>query len=105
MLGWSSAELDSYGRGDLEEFTAKTVASHAALLSRMEQVRIDRVAWTMGEFAEEINGAAAPIVDRAGLVVGAINVSGPTYRFPGTRTQAEIEGALVAACAQVSDRL
>ncbi len=105
MLAWSSAEVDAYGRRDLERFTGRTVASLGALRSRMKQVRVEGVAWTMGEFDEEINGAAAPIVDPTGTIIGAINVSGPTYRFPGKRNRTEIEHVLTTACGHISSRL
>ena len=56
----------------------------------MVEVRRDGYAWTRAEFAEEVNGLAAPILDGTGEAVGAINISGPTYRFPGARGVEEV---------------
>jgi DNA-binding IclR family transcriptional regulator len=35
------------------------------------------------EWAEGINGVAAPIRDPSGALIGVINLYGPAYRFPG----------------------
>jgi DNA-binding IclR family transcriptional regulator len=101
----SNAEVDRYGRGELEVFTDQTVASLTALRERVRQVRREGVAWTLAEFDDEINGIAAAVHDDAGAVVGAVNVSGPVYRFPGDRPGEEIVAALTAACAQITSRL
>lgn len=105
MAEWSSARIDEYGRGELVTPTGRGVGSLTALRDRVRDVRRDGVAWTLGEFDAEINGVAAPIRDAAGSVVGAVNVSGPVFRFPGDRRPGDVVGPLVATCAQISERL
>lgn len=105
LAAWTDDEVARYGQGDLEAFTDQTVTSADGLAARMRLVRDEGVAWTMGEFDEEINGIAAPIRDTNGTVVGAVNVSGPVYRFPADRPEPEIIEALVTACTQIGDRL
>jgi len=66
----------------LERFTPLTVTDPAALRARIRRARIDGYAWTRDEVAEGISSVAAAIAYPDGEVVGAINVFGPTYRFP-----------------------
>jgi DNA-binding IclR family transcriptional regulator len=105
MTTWTRKELEVYGRGEFEQFTQATIADLSGLRSRMEVVRADGFAWTRAEFSEEVNGVAAPIRDGDGLAVGAINISGPIYRFPGSRPETEIIEELVSACRQISSRI
>lgn len=105
MTTWTDQQLDRYAKRELERFTPATVASASELMARMAKVRADGFAWTRAEFSEELNGLAAPILDQSGGAVGAVNISGPTYRFPGERPESEIVRELVSACRQISDRL
>ena len=105
MTTWIDDDLEVYGQRDFERFTPTTVGDLPELRSRMELVRRDGYAWTRAEFSEEVNGVAAPIHDRDGLAVGAINISGPIYRFPGDRPESEIVDDLVSACRQIGNRL
>ena len=105
MTTWTEDDLDRYGRRDFERFTDATVSGPIELKARMAEVRRDGFAWTRAEFAEEVNGIAAPILDGGGEAVGAINISGPTYRFPGDRAEGEIVDELLSACQQISNRL
>lgn len=105
MTTWTRNELEVYGRREFEQFTQATIADLSELGSRMEAVKADGFAWTRAEFSEEVNGVAAPIHDGDGLAVGAINISGPTYRFPGPRPEIEIIEELVSACRQISSRI
>jgi IclR family transcriptional regulator, KDG regulon repressor len=56
-----------------------------------------------GEFEPGLVGVAAPVRDFRGLVVAALNVSGPEFRF-GDRTE-EAGPAVMAAANELSDRL
>lgn len=105
LAAWNDDEIDRYGRGELEAYTDKTVTTATGLRHRVAMVRREGVAWTLGEFDEEVNGIAAPISDTTGAVVGAVNVSGPAYRFPADRPTADVITALVTACTQIGDRL
>ena len=57
------------------------------------------MAWTVGEFSEEITGVAAPVCDADGEAVASVTVYGPGFRFPGGADTCEIE-RLVAETAE-----
>ena len=71
----------------------------------MEELETTGVIWTLQEFAEDVNGVGAVINGPDGALVGAINVYGPTYRFPGTRPRDEIAEAITGACQRITTRL
>ena len=97
--------LDDFLRRPLERFTPATLTEPAAIRARLADVRRDGYAWVHEEFAEGLNSAAAPIEDRTGVVVAAVHVHGPSYRFPGTTDAAEIAAAVVDAAHAISARL
>jgi len=70
------------GRMTLAPRTARTVTDPAQLLATLEQVRRDGHALVHGELEEGLVSMAAPIVNRAGRVVAAINVSAQDQRMP-----------------------
>ncbi len=82
MAAWPAAELDRYLSRPLERHTSHSVTDPNAIRRRLEHVRSAGYAWGMEEFAEGLSSVAAPVLDRDQLVVGAITVHGPTYRFP-----------------------
>ena len=59
--------------------------------------------WAIGEFADGLSSVAAPVIGRDGSVSGAISVHGPSYRFPGDRT--DVTRHVVAAVRAFSTRL
>ncbi len=98
-------DLDEFLGGELAKPTRATVTSPKKLRKLIEATREDGYAWTSEAWAEGINGAAAPVVDALGHVVAAINLYGPSYRFPGGRSQRRITRVLVEAAGQVSRHL
>lgn len=73
-------------RQGLARVTSRTITSRARLLAELRRVRRAGYAITDGELAEEGRAIAAPIV-YGGRVVGAIAVSGPSFRLPLPRLQ------------------
>jgi DNA-binding IclR family transcriptional regulator len=68
-------------RQGLAPVTSRTITSRPRLLAQLRRVRRDGYAITDGELAEEGRAIAAPI--RYGdRVVGAVAVSGPSFRLP-----------------------
>ena len=68
-------------RQGLARVTSRTITSRVRLLAELRRVRRTGYAITDGELAEEGRAIAAPIV-YGGRVVGAIAVSGPSFRLP-----------------------
>lgn len=99
------AELDAALSAELSRPTASTVTDPHELRSLVAAAGEDGYAWTYEAWADGINGAAAPITDAAGQVVAAINLYGPSYRFPRGDNADEITKVLVEAAVQISRHL
>jgi IclR family pca regulon transcriptional regulator len=100
-----ASTLDAFLARPLARFTDRTVTEPAAIRSRLTDVRRDGYAWVHEEFAEGLNSVAAPIADRTGIIVAAVHVHGPSYRFPGAKDEAEIAATVVDAAHPISARL
>ena len=105
MSTWSKPRLATLCDTELESFTIQTVTTAKGIRRKLAELRSDGVVWTIGEFAEDVNGAGAPILNPDGDAVGAINVYGPTYRFPGARPLQEIADLVIDACERIQTRL
>lgn len=105
MAGWTDREIARYGRRDFERFTDLTISNATELATRIAEVRANGYAWTRGEFDDDLNGVAVALHDADGVAVGAINISGPMFRFPGDRPEAELTDLLAIAGSQINDRL
>jgi len=105
MAHWPDHQLRRYCHQELETYTDATVADFDELMQRVSQVRADGVAWTKGDFAEGLVGMAVAIIDGRGRCVGSVGVSGPSFRFPGEATEAEIVQQVAAVAGQISNRL
>ena len=82
MAHWSSEEVDEYVSGNLESTTAKSITDPDTLIARLRDIKELGHTWGRGEFAEGINSVGAAVVDQDGVVLGAVHVHGPAYRFP-----------------------
>ncbi len=102
---WPSEKVDSLVAGGLQAFTSSTVLTREGLDTKFEHLSKHGIVWTRQEFSDDVIGAAALIRTSANNVVGALNVYGPDYRFPGDRPEAEIASVLIDACGKISDRL
>jgi IclR family acetate operon transcriptional repressor len=100
-----SSTLDAFLARPLESFTDRTITEPAAIRARLATVRRDGYAWVHEEFAEGLNSVAAPIADRTGIVVAAVHVHGPSYRFPGPADEGEIAGRVVEAAGRISAQI
>jgi DNA-binding IclR family transcriptional regulator len=97
--------LDAFLSRPLERFTPATVTEPGAIRARLGDVRRDGFAWVHEEFAEGLNSVAAPVEDRTGIVVAAVHVHGPSYRFPGSGDEREIGERVVDAAGRISRQL
>ncbi len=103
MRGWPPEKLDDYLAGPLDSLAAATELDPAAIRRRVA-AWTDHV-WTRLEFADDVNGAAAPVYGPDGSVIAAVNLYGPSYRFPGDRPEAAIGALLAEAGRRISDHL
>ena len=61
-------------------------------------------AWVFEEFEEGLSAVAAPVRDGTGRVA-AVNLFGPSYRFPGEGRQNAVTEQVIATANQISLRL
>lgn len=79
----------------LEAVTPKTITDEATLRTELTRVHRERLAYDVEESCLGLFCVAAPILDRHGLVLGAVSVTGAT-----ALSQAERFGPVVAATAR-----
>ena len=81
LAGLPDAELAAYlERADLRRLTAHTLAAPHELRAELDRVRAQGWALVDQELEEGLRSIAAPIRDRAGAVVAAVNVSAHASR-------------------------
>jgi IclR family acetate operon transcriptional repressor len=105
LASWPDDELNRYLARDLERNTSRTLTDATAIRVRLDAVRESGYAWGREEFFDGITSLAAPVVARGGSVVAAIDVFGPSYRFPGDADEAALAAQVHAAAAAVSRAL
>jgi DNA-binding IclR family transcriptional regulator len=88
----------------LSAATEKTPTTIAALVAQIDADRDAGLAWSDSHFEVGISSAAAPVFDRTGQIVGAINVTGPSASFTVARRR-DIETAVRGAGERVSRTL
>jgi IclR family transcriptional regulator, pca regulon regulatory protein len=95
-------EIEAYlGRVKLTRLTNRTVATVAALRAELRKVRRQGFAMVDQELEEGLRSLAAPIRDRTGTVVGAVNVSVHASRTSVESMQSELLPPLLAATARI----
>lgn len=65
----------------LTRHTPYTVTSPAALRKQFDRIVAEGVAFDREEYSLGISCVASALVDRAGMAIGAISITGPTSRF------------------------
>lgn len=88
----------------LRPLTSKTITDAGVLAAELARIRergysIDDQEVVMGVYC-----LAVPLLDRSGLAVGAISITGPAPKAPG-RTIAPLVALLSEACGEVSRKL
>ena len=95
-------EVEAYlGRVRLGRLTNRTVSSVAALRAELRKVRAQGYAIVDQELEEGLRSIAAPIRDRTGTVVGAVNVSVQASRASMESMRRELLPPLLAATARI----
>jgi IclR family pca regulon transcriptional regulator len=88
-----------------EAFTKYTLTDIDTLVGKVAQARRQRWCLVNQELEEGLISIAAPIVDRAGRMVAALNVSGQANRTSAKVMQETMLPALLAASGQISKML
>lgn len=88
----------------LERYTPRTITRRERLLKELEEIRRRGYAIAQEELEEGLSAVAAPILDKAGKVVAALAVSGPSFRLTPERLP-DASARVVKTAARVSRRL
>ena len=105
MSTWTDQQLTDYAAAGMTPSTKATITTLPDLRRRVVHIHENRAVWTLREFSDDVNGVGAPIIGPDGEAIGAINVYGPDYRFPGPRPVDEITAPLIEACTRISAQL
>ncbi len=102
LAGLPEDELDAYlSRVRLEQLTTRTVGSVASLRAELARVRAQGWAIVNQELEEGLRSVAAPIRDRTGRVVGAVNVSTHASRTSLDTMRRELLPPLLATAQRI----
>jgi DNA-binding IclR family transcriptional regulator len=88
----------------LEAFTEETITSVEDLRFKLERVRVEGWASTLGELEEGFNGVAVPVFDASGRCLAALSASGPVYRMTPERLP-EVAALCKEAAEEIGVRL
>ncbi|WP_324275489.1 IclR family transcriptional regulator domain-containing protein [Blastococcus brunescens] len=103
LAGLPDDELAAYlGRAQLATLTPRTVTDAGTLRDRLDQVRSQGYALVDQELEEGLRSAAAPVRDRTGAVVAAVNLSVSASRTSLRRLEDEFLPPLLETAAQIS---
>ena len=103
LAGLPDKDLDAYLAGlVLERLTPRTVPSAKTLRAEIQRVRGQGWALVDQELEEGLRAVAAPIRDRAGRTVAALNVSTHASRTTLESMRRDLVPPLVAAAARIS---
>lgn len=71
-------------------FTPRTPTSLERIRAELQKIRRQGMAMARGEIVEGSATIAAPVRDARGVVVAAVSISGPAFRFTGARRLAAL---------------
>ncbi|GAA2029315.1 IclR family transcriptional regulator [Catenulispora yoronensis] len=94
-------------RSDLSRRGPKTITGREQLLAVLDRVRANGIAVNDEELAPGLRSVAAPVRDRSGAVVAAVNLAVhlTTWNAPVETVVVRLEGPLRATAAEISARL
>jgi IclR family transcriptional regulator, pca regulon regulatory protein len=102
LAGLDDAELDAcLLDADLRRLTARTVSTPEALRRELRRVRSQGWALVDQELEEGLRSVAAPIRDRTGRVVAAVNLSAHASRTSKDAMRRDLLPPLLAAAARI----
>jgi IclR family pca regulon transcriptional regulator len=103
LAGMSDEDLDIYlSAVALDRLTARTVATPSALRTEVQRVRAQGWSLVDQELEEGLRAVAAPIRDRTGRVVAALNISAHASRTSLEAMRRDLIPPLLATAARIS---
>jgi IclR family acetate operon transcriptional repressor len=104
MLAMSEAEQLRVFGGPLIAFTPNTITDYAVLRRELAAIRARGYSLDNEEVVMGVYCVGIPILDRNGHPVGAVSISGPSPKRPGSELDALV-AMLAPACGHVSRKL
>lgn len=101
----SRAAQNAFLDQEFESHTNNTMTSPEQLRQRLATIREDGYAWVFGEFTDDINSVAAPIVDPRGRTTMALHIHGPAFRFPEDLDQDALGTHVAATARRIEEQL
>lgn len=98
MAWWPEEKLAEYLARGLAPATDRTLTDPAVVRTRLTEVRRRGYGWASGEWVLGVSGIAAPVLTGDGHLLAALNVFGPSFRFPGRRSRDGIGQELRGVC-------
>ena len=71
----------------------------------LNEIRTRSCDWSFGQFAEGLNATAAPIFDKENNVIAALNIYGPSFRFPPEGQQETITQLMLQICQRLTKKV
>ncbi len=90
---------------ELRPFTKHTITERERLVQDLEQIKEKGWAIDNEEYEDEVRCAAAPVFDYTGKLVGALSISGPSFRLGEEEVQSVIVPAVKRGAQEVSQKL
>ncbi|MDF5753282.1 IclR family transcriptional regulator C-terminal domain-containing protein [Spongiactinospora sp. TRM90649] len=101
LLAWRADLPERLARADLRPLTGRTITSPAGLAEELARVREQGWALVDQELEEGLRSIAAPVRDRAGTVVAAVNLSTHASRTSVAAARRDLLPPLLATAARV----
>jgi IclR family transcriptional regulator, pca regulon regulatory protein len=102
LAGLSPEKLEAYfAKARLERLTENTVIDSAALTQQLEAVRRNGYASAEGEVSPGVSAIAVPVLDAAGRIVAALNITAHAHEV----TVAELAAKHLATLRQASQAI
>jgi IclR family pca regulon transcriptional regulator len=102
LAGLPEPELDAYlRRAEIRPLTAKAIAGAAPLAAELARIRAQGWALVDQELEEGLRSVAAPIRDREGRVVAAVNLSAHASRASKDAVRKQLLPSLLKTAARI----
>lgn len=97
LLAWNSELLQRIKDIPLQPLAESTITSPEELEASARQTRRDGFSITTDQREDGASGLSAPVFDSTGTAIGAVTISGPTFRMPYSVCEGWIEDLLSTA--------
>ena len=102
---WERFDRECAPQGELSRHTSDTITDRDKFFDHLRGVAGEGFALDLGECAEGLVCAAAPVRDASGRVIAALSVSAPAFRIAEDELREQLAPRVVEAAERLSGRL